>query len=243
MSGDYYSEYITSRRPHGRTRGLVSRWHSRMFNRAMRDARFTRKIRVLEIGAGHGQFAEYVTSMGHEYNFVDLSPAVARDMHAKGFVGVCADVEDAPESMNEFDIVWLSHVLEHCETPSQATSLIRNAAKRCSRAGFIVVVSPDATSFKWEFFASDWSHGYPTFRRNVAQIMNEVGLNLYKSRFHRGGRFFWLTRAPFAVLAKVPTFAVDVLLSRRRVAAGEGYFYSWKTLLGWRQIYIMAAKS
>jgi len=242
MSDDYYSEYVESRKPHERTNGMISRWHARMFQQTIKETGLDQEVRILEIGAGHGQFADYVTSIGHEYNFVDLSPAVAVDMKNKGFTGVCAELQNAPDSMCNYEVVWLSHVLEHCESPQQAASLIHHASRRCAHNGFVVVVSPDAASYGSDFFASDWSHGYPTFRRNVVQIMKEAGLEVRVSKYHRGGHFVWLARVPFAVIARIPTVVVDFLVSRKRVSIGEGYFYSWKTILGWRQIFIVARR-
>jgi hypothetical protein len=47
-----------------------------------------------------------------------------------------------------------------------------------------------------------------------------------------------LGRALRATIASVPHSLIDYLATPARHRRGEGYFYSWKTAFGWRQIFI-----
>ena len=100
-------------------------------------------------------------------------------------------------------------------------------------------MSPEILSSRAEFWSSDFSHGYPTSIRNVAQLMSDVGLNVIQSAHHRNGRFNLVGRFFPSLITLVPHNFVDCIVSPKRRIKGEGFFYSWKTIFGWRQILVV----
>ena len=242
-SDGYYSEYIQDRKPSDFGNRLISNWHAKMLNYVVRRNELTPKQRFLEIGPGHGQFAECVSKKQFEYLFVDMSESVYAAMNAEGFSGHNGKLSELPDSFGKFDVIWISHVLEHCATWVDAREMLEQAKSRLKEGGILTIVSPDILSSRAEFWSSDFSHGYPTSIRNVAQLMSDVGLKVIQSAHHRNGRFSLVGRILPALLTLVPHNLIDCIISPKRRIKGEGFFYSWKSIFGWRQLLVVGQKS
>jgi SAM-dependent methyltransferase len=238
----YYSEFIQDRKPIDFGNKLISRWHGKLLNYVVKQNQLTQEQRFLEIGPGHGQFAACVKQKLFDYRFVDMSESVVKSMSSLGHDGYLGNLNELPESFGKFDVIWISHVLEHCATWLDAREMLVEAKARLNENGIVIVISPDILSSRAEFWSSDFSHGYPTSIRNVAQMMSDVGLSVTKSSYHRNGRFNSLGRIVPALISRIPHRFIDNLVSPTRKVKGEGYFYSWKTSFGWRQICVVGSK-
>lgn len=125
-NSDLYSNYIR-REPHERSQRFIRNWHKKLLKHALSDSENLVK-NVLEIGPGHGYFAAHVVNMGMKYEFVDTSPAVDTKMKDQGFDGHLGTVSDFLDSSKKFDLIWLSHVLEHSPTWVDARQLLSDVA-------------------------------------------------------------------------------------------------------------------
>jgi predicted O-methyltransferase YrrM len=74
MSGELYSDYM-QREPHPRNAVFIKKWHGKLLTLALKGVDYTPRS-VLEIGPGHGYFAEHCRQAGLVYEFCDTSPAV-----------------------------------------------------------------------------------------------------------------------------------------------------------------------
>ncbi len=234
---DLYSNYI-KREPHARNQRFIRNWHKKLLKHALSDSEITVK-NVLEIGPGHGYFATHVVDMGMDYEFIDTSPAVHVKMKNQGFDGYLGTVGDFLDSKKKFDLIWLSHVLEHSPTWVDARNLLSDSAGLLSPTGRIVIIGPDAQCWGREFWNGDATHGYPTTLRNVLQLADDVGLSVNKAKHHRNANFNVISKAVFFVLSTLPHRLIDRLLTPERSKKGDGLLYSWKTVFGWRQIFIV----
>jgi SAM-dependent methyltransferase len=240
MSGELYSDYM-QREPHPRNAVFIKKWHGKLLALALKGVDKA-PTSVLEIGPGHGYFAEHCRQAGMAYEFCDTSPAVVSKMNELGFPGHLGLVQDAAANLGTYDMIWMSHVLEHSPTWLSAREMISAAKELLHENGFLVVVGPDALSWKKEFWNVDWSHGYPTTIRNVSQLFNDVGLSQISARHHRNGSFNPGTQSIFALLSKIPHRIVDRVLTPSRSKIGDGFLYSWKAIFGWRQILVIGQK-
>lgn len=238
MSSDLYSDYIR-REPHPRGEVLIRRWHGKLLKLATREMN-ERPLRVLEIGPGHGYFAEHCRARGMEYEFCDNSPAVVSKMCEQGFKGYLGLIGEVDSQLGQYDLIWLSHVLEHSPTWVDAREMIYTATSHLTQTGSIVVVSPDVLNWRREFWNVDWSHGYPTSIRNVSQLFSDVGLQNIVAKHHRDGSFSLLHRALIAIVCLIPHRIVDRIVTPARYRSGDGFAYSWKCVFGWRQIFVLA---
>ena len=241
MNGELYSDYM-QREPHPRNAVFIKRWHGKLLKLAMRDLQQTPRS-VLEIGPGHGYFAEHCRDSGFTYDFCDTSPAVVSQMKESGFQGHLGLIQDVAPNLGKYDIIWMSHVLEHSPTWLAAREMVATCRDFLSDEGVVVVVGPDALNWRNEFWNVDWSHGYPTTIRNVSQLFSDVGLRNVRAYHHRNGSVNPLIRMIFAVLSKAPHRLIDRMLTPARYKKGDGFVYSWKAIFGWRQILIVASKT
>jgi SAM-dependent methyltransferase len=234
MNDSLYQNYVE--RKHGTFAAwLVMRWHQKMFSFTESLALVRQRGRILEIGPGHGYLALHVNKLGYEYMFDDISEPVVLKMTSLGF-------KRKGDTDSDFDLIYLSHVLEHCADWVSARSMLLERKGQLANGGVLVVIGPDYLNWKQQFFNVDATHGYPTTLRNVVQLMNDVGLQIEVAKHHRGGHVNWFGRSTYATLSKViPTF-LDGLISPRRHRLGEGIVYSWKTVFGWRQLIVVARK-
>jgi SAM-dependent methyltransferase len=234
---DLYSNYIR-REPHDRSKRFISNWHKKLLEHALRGSENPVK-NVLEIGPGHGFFATHVVIMGMKYEFVDTSPAVYAKMKSEGFDGYLGTVREFSVSTKKFDLIWLSHVLEHSPTWVDARQLLSDIAGLLSPTGRIVIIGPDALRMGREFWNSDATHGFPTTLRNVLQLSDDVGLSMIHAKYHRNADFNFISKAVCFVVGTLPHRLIDRLLTPERSKKGDGLLYSWKTVFGWRQIFIV----
>ena len=238
----YYSEYVLERKPAEFGNKLIKAWHGRLLQEFSKNEQRS-VLNILEVGAGHGQFAQAAVLAGHNYFFVDLSESVFNLMVAKGYKGELGELSALARSSQKYDVIWISHVLEHNKNWVEARQMLADARSCLSSEGKVVIVSPDLLSCKMEFWNSDFSHGFPTTLRNVTQLGSDVGMRIIASKYHRGGRFNRLARLLPLLLSKVPHSPIDYLMSPKRKELGQGFFYSWKTVFGWRQIMIVFENS
>ena len=241
MSDELYSNYIR-RQPHAHSVRFISNWHLKLLRLALKNKK-TKVLNVLEIGPGHGYFAQNCISMGLNYEFIDNSKAVFNKLTELGMNGHLGLVNEVSGQIaKKFDLIWMSHVLEHSPTWVDARNLLDDARKLLAENGSIVVVGPDAINWGRQFWNGDATHGYPTTLRNVVQLCDDVGLETVFAGHHRNASVNWFGRIPFVLLSYVPHNFIDRILSPGRARLGNGFFISWKTVFGWRQIFIIADK-
>lgn len=239
MSNELYSNYL-QRRPRAQSLELLKRWHSHLFEMAL--GKKPDELRILEVGPGLGLFAEVCRERGHDYRFVDTSSAIHRELTDRGFEGYLCALEDLNQEQSRFDVVWMSHVLEHSPSWLDARQMLASAFERLSHEGVVVVVSPDLLSLKREFWNSDATHGYPTTLKNVAQLLLDVGFGTVDAWHHRFGSRKTIWKMIAWVLCLTPHSVFDRILSNERYRLRDGLVYSWKTVFGWRQIMVIGRR-
>jgi hypothetical protein len=100
MSDELYSNYV-DREPHTRNVRHIRNWHRRLLELALQSTVAPRC--VLEIGPGHGYFAEVCRDKGFDYLYCDTSPSVHRKMAELGFKGELGLVTEVAARFGEFD--------------------------------------------------------------------------------------------------------------------------------------------
>lgn len=244
-SSSLYQNYL-DRRPHPAAQGIISWWHKRLLQRFFRIGEMdpSPSLRVLEIGPGHGQFAQACKSLDLDYEFTDISEPVYSMMTERGFKGTLGGINLKKDGLHRgFDLIWLSHVLEHSPTWESARALLADLVPLLSPKGKIVVIGPDLLDWKMNFFDGDATHGFPTTIRNVAQLFSDVGLDVIDARHHRGGFFSPLPKVFFKATTMLPYRTLDRIFSGNRAKTGHGYLYSWNTVFGWRQIWVVGQRA
>ena len=112
-----------------------------------------RKGRLLEIGCGAGDTLKLAADMGWDARGLDVDPKAVANGRAKGrnvHLGQLTDQRLADES---FDLVLMSHVIEHLHDPS---GMLRECRRIVRRDGLLVVFTPNADSWSHRRFGVHW---------------------------------------------------------------------------------------
>ena len=100
---------------------------------------YTKKIRFLDIGCGHGSVTEKLIELGHTGYGMELSTYALETLKAKGFNTIKHDIQTPFALNDEFEIVFILDVLEHVFDP---LGLLQEAIKLTSKDGIIIVSVP-----------------------------------------------------------------------------------------------------
>lgn len=136
-SEEYYSQYYRDKeRLLSSAQGLIEKISKYVSN----------KIRMLEIGAGLGYTLKIARDKGWEVFGTEISPFAVR--YAKEQLGIkmfSGSLEEAKFPEEFFDLVIMTHVLEHLPDPSKTLEQIFHILKN---SGTLYVIVPNIASFK-----------------------------------------------------------------------------------------------
>ena len=109
---------------------------------------------LLDVGCGRGDLASNFANAGWRASGLDISPAAvaaAREVGVDAHVGT---IETAPFQDGSFDLVIMSHSLEHMPDPAGALA----HARRLLRDGATLIVAvPNWDSWQRRRFGADWT--------------------------------------------------------------------------------------
>jgi hypothetical protein len=236
-----YSEYFETRKPAAFSEKFLIWWHERMLKLALKFIPDLHKKRLLEIGAAHGFFAKackknQITYSGHEMNVEQASL-----LKKSGFDVTPAMIPPIPQG-KPAQVIWMSHVLEHATTFAEARQMLLACHERLDENGYVVIIAPDIYHWKEEFWSLDWSHGFPTSIPRVQQLLHEAGFSVTKTMHHTMGVsnpfLAWLFSHTFRLF--LPFNLINMISKKLN---GRTFGYSFMSVFGWRQIYLIGHKN
>ncbi len=136
---------------------------------------------ILEVGCGAGTCLDGFKERGWTTFGVDISAAAMEVARSKGHGAWAGDFVDAPLARGSFDVVWMSHVLEHTSSPLHA---LRKAHAVLSPGGIVVVFVPNFGSVWTAVFRErNWSldlprHLYHFTRSSLEQVAIAAGFRV-----------------------------------------------------------------
>jgi len=218
---------------------LFNFWHTRMLQKAAEKIKNIRSLKILEVGIGFGYFAKAVKKLGCKYFAVEMNEKLANNLKKQGFDVTCGVAPPFPNKP-DIGVIWLSHVLEHSVTYLGAREFIEKAYLALKPGGYIIIISPDILSWKMEFWYDDWSHGFPTSLVNCTKILNDVGFTVTYRGYHNATVFQPILQYIINLIMQlIPYSFLDFLT---RPFTKRSLFYSFMSLFGWRQIYLIGKK-
>jgi SAM-dependent methyltransferase len=132
-------------------------------------ARHLGPLRVLDFGCGRGKFLSCFLSLGCDVTGVDANPAyvaMAQSQKVPAF---------SPEAffhnpVTKFDVILLSHVIEHL-APQALAELIPRLCDQLATEGRLIIVSPTPG----ERFYHDFSHVRPYLPQSIRHAFGQTG--------------------------------------------------------------------
>ncbi|MFH1783734.1 MAG: methyltransferase domain-containing protein [bacterium] len=144
------------------------------------------RIKVLEIGSGLGYTLKTARDRGWEVFGTDVSAFAVR--YAKEEHGIeifNGDLDEAGFEDNFFDLVIMSHVLEHLPDPSRFLEKIFHILKK---SGVLYIAVPNIDSFKSRMKKEKWHHLQPEHHlyhfspRTLKKIVLKAGFKIVDMR-------------------------------------------------------------
>lgn len=138
---------------------------------------------VLEIGPGHGSFAEACAAMGLCYTALDINLRLLRSLQVGGHTGVRAMAPSLPFATGYYDIAFASHVIEHSATYREALAFATELGRVVAPGGLVALVAPDYLALGDDYWNCDYSHGFVTTRRRLRQLLRDAGLTVCSASY------------------------------------------------------------
>lgn len=113
--------------------------------------------RVCDIGCGNGDLAAQLRDLGHEVTGVEIDPAARHVAESRGLCVFAGTAEQMPAELFDepFDVVIMSHVLEHCIDPRAA---LRNARRVMHDRGLLFCEVPNNACLAARCLGLAWAY-------------------------------------------------------------------------------------
>lgn len=186
---------------------LTEQTVARQFRFLSRYLRAGTSTRILEIGPGHGEFAQqFVTRGFREYEVVEPNAGLRAELRELG-VRATRDylIPDLAEQDCSFDLIILCDVFEHLNDSREAQRFVAEARRVLKPGGLLFILSPDLMDWREDFYNCDFSHSNPTTVRRALEMFQNEGLRAVEYAYlyacFTGGIGYMLSR-----LIKLATF-------------------------------------
>lgn len=126
--------------------------------------------RLLDIGCGSGQFLLRAKSLGWAAEGVDFDPAAVSRARQYGLQVYLGTLDDQQLASDSYDVITMSHVIEHVPDPLQLLSECHRILKP---GGRLAALTPNADSIAHRRFRENWFY-FDTPRH--LQVFNARGL-------------------------------------------------------------------
>lgn len=149
--------------------------------------------RLLDVGCGDGRFLAYMAQHGWIAEGCDFDANAVMLAQQRGLTVREGALEDIHYDNESFDVVTMSHLIEHVY---DVRSLLREARRILKPGGKLVIITPNTQSFGHRLFGQDWRglevprHVQIFNTMNIATLLKEVGFtNLQVRTLTRGSRY------------------------------------------------------
>jgi SAM-dependent methyltransferase len=129
-------------------------------------------LRVLDFGCGPGKYATYLASKGYAVTGVDSNLDYVSKAVDRGYATYLPSEFFAASGL-EFDVILLSHLIEHL-SPADLVDLIPRLCSMLSADGRLIIVTPTFG----ERFYHDFSHVRPYLPQSVRHAFGQHGAPL-----------------------------------------------------------------
>lgn len=110
---------------------------------------------VLEFGCMYGHLLEELNKRGHKCTGVELDSGAVASCNSRGISVIRSSVEDYVASDNKYDLIILSHVIEHFYEPASVLNKIKGML---SDDGKLLLIVPNSDSLTARIFGRFWGY-------------------------------------------------------------------------------------
>lgn len=150
------SEYGYPARTWERAAGHLLRLHPGRRADADFDAIYLparRRGRLLDVGCGRGETMERLAALGWDVRGLDVDRAAVEVARGRGMLADLATVWSDALEPGTFDVIWMSHVVEHVHRP---VDVLARCGSLLAHGGVLVAVTPNSESWGARTFGRAW---------------------------------------------------------------------------------------
>jgi SAM-dependent methyltransferase len=237
----FYNVFLNNSHGEG-TQKLLVKYNINILKYLIRQIE-SKEISLLEIGVGKGYFKLAVDKVNEDGNYKIKYTAMDRnedmlknlETYTAPFdgcaVGNCPEMKELPDK--KYDIIYSSFLIEHLNNGHELYTMIENCKKHLNPNGIIVFLAPDAMKQKFEFYNIDYTHIYPTTKRNVSMAfydndlynINIIPLNGICTYKNFNIKFIYLVHRFFACLYSYRFWSCLLSLFYRRKLWDLNHFF------------------
>lgn len=152
-----------------------------------------KKSRVVDVGCGYGSNLRALVSRGYDAVGVEINPVIVKANVIAGLP--CLSVEEFSRSPDTYDVVLMSHIIEHLP-PHELLTFIDGYLDRLRVGGQLVIATPLLSSNFYDDF--DHVRPYQPMGLQMAFGPGEAQIQYY-SRNKLLLRDVWFRRSPWRV--------------------------------------------
>lgn len=142
---------------------------------------------LLDVGFGNGSFLKLASEMGWNAEGIDFDPEAVEAARAQGLNVRCASAEDLSAEKNQYDVITLSHVVEHVHDP---IGLLRDLYRLLKPGGWLWLETPNLDSLGARRFKQNWRGLEPPRHlvlfnsTSLRMSLEKIGFQVVRQHWH-----------------------------------------------------------
>jgi 2-polyprenyl-3-methyl-5-hydroxy-6-metoxy-1,4-benzoquinol methylase len=143
--------------------------------------------RLLDVGFGNGAFLKIASEMGWNAEGIDFDPKAVEVARARGLNVRCASAAELSERAEQYDVITISHVIEHVYNP---VNLLRDLYRLLKPDGQLWLDTPNLSGLGAQRFGRNWEALDPPRHltlftpTSLRMTMEEVGFKKITQHWH-----------------------------------------------------------
>ena len=109
--------------------------------------------RLLDVGCGRGETMAGLAALGWDVQGIDADAKAVEVARERGLRADCGTVWSDVLPPRSFDVIWMSHVIEHVHRP---VDVLRRCRELLGPGRTLVVVTPNSESWGHQRFGGNW---------------------------------------------------------------------------------------
>jgi 2-polyprenyl-3-methyl-5-hydroxy-6-metoxy-1,4-benzoquinol methylase len=109
--------------------------------------------RLLDVGFGNGGFLKIASEMGWNAEGIDFDPKAVEVARGRGLNVRCASVSELSRHGAQYDVITISHVIEHVHYP---VDVLRDLYCLLKPGGLLWLDTPNLSSFGAQRYGANW---------------------------------------------------------------------------------------
>lgn len=138
--------------------------------------------RILEVGAGRGEFARQAMDRGFAYEGIEPSAELRTALDRQGVKVMDATVPPIPAGNCSVDLIHCSDLVEHLQNYKEVMEFCREAYRVLKPGGYFSIVAPNFDMLGRVFYAYEYQHSFVTNKGRLEGVMKDSGFQRHRSR-------------------------------------------------------------